>query len=264
MRIATWEYTMAEKRKRISRDGLRPVAQTLVDLDSPDPSERERAMGECWDFAPHAGAILAALLRGLNDPDYGVRELAIRGLLRAFPTAETTFLPLLSDIESDEPKHRLAAIGRIIIILPTVLAALSGITPDESSRTRQQSDPVMEELMEYAGRWVAWTRDRQRVLAVADSFADVMKQAIASGEPDPYVKKAPRVSPDAAGKAFAILEDESANIIDDVSEVFPDPEAWLDAPNSSLGGAKPRDLITTEREREVRYLLRGIKDGITT
>ena len=36
------------------------------------------------------------------------------------------------------------------------------------------------------------------------------------------------------------------------------------APNNLLGGEKPRDLIRTEREQEVRYLLRGIQDGITT
>ncbi len=118
--------------------------------------------------------------------------------------------------------------------------------------------------MEYTGRWVAWTRDRQQVLAVADSFADVMNQAIGSGEPDPYVKKAPGVAPETPRKPFAILEDESSNILDDVSKVFPNPETWLDSPNSSLGGEKPRNLISTEREREVRYLLRGIQDGITT
>ena len=118
--------------------------------------------------------------------------------------------------------------------------------------------------MEYAGRWVAWTRDRQRVLAVADSFADVMNQATRSGESDPYVKKVPGVSPEGARKPFVILEDESSNIVDDVSKVVPNAEVWLDSPNSSLGGERPRDLIGTEMEREVRYLLRGIKDGITT
>jgi hypothetical protein len=118
--------------------------------------------------------------------------------------------------------------------------------------------------MEHTGRWVAWTRDRQLVLAVADSFADVMQQALASGEPDPYVKKAPGVSPEAARKPFALLEDESANIIDDAAKLFPVPEAWLDAPNIALGGERPRDLIRTAREPEVRYLLRGIQDGIPT
>src|SRR5205085_5607469 len=102
------------------------------------------------------------------------------------------------------------------------------------------------------------------ILAVADSFADAMTRALAAGELDPYVKKAPGVSLAASRRPFAILEDESPNIIDDVRKVFPDPEAWLDAPNDSLGGEKPRDLISTEREREVRYLIRGIEDGITT
>lgn len=92
-----------------------------------------------------------------------------------------------------------------------VLADLDSSEP--SGPNSKQPDPVREDLMEYAGRWVAWTRDRQRVLAVADSFADVMKQALASGEPDPYVKKAPGVSAKTARKPFVILEDESSNII---------------------------------------------------
>jgi uncharacterized protein (DUF2384 family) len=87
-----------------------------------------------------------------------------------------------------------------------------------------------------------------------------MDQAIRSGEPDPYVKKAPG----GARKPVATLEDESSDIMDDVSKVVPDAKVWLDSPNSALGGQKPRDLIGTEMEPEVRYLLRGIRDGITT
>ena len=255
---------MPEKPKSTTRDRLRPVAQVLEDLDSPEPSKRVRAIAECGDLAPYVGAVLAALLRGLNDPDEHVRLKAFQGLPRAFPDAEERLIKLLSPVESDDPKVRLAAISQVIIILPQVLAALSGMTPDGSSAAFNQPVPVTEDLMEYAGRWVAWTRDRQRVLAVADSFADVMNQAIRSGESDPYVKKVPGVSPDGARKPFVILEDESSNIVDDVSKVVPDSEAWLDSPNSSLGGERPRDLIGTEMEREVRYLLRGIRDGITT
>jgi hypothetical protein len=219
---------------------------------------------ECGQFAPYVGAVLAALLRGLNDPDEVVRLKAFQGLPRAFPGAEEMLIKLLSPVESEDPKVRLAAISRVIIILPQVLAALSGMTPHRSSAALSQPAPVTEDLMEYAGRWVAWTRDRQRILAVADSFADVMNQAIRSGEPDPYVKKVPGVSPEVSHKPFVILEDESSNILDDVRKVVPDAEVWLDSPNSSLGGERPRDLIGTEMEREVRYLLRGIRDGITT
>ena len=89
--------------------------------------------------------------------------------------------------------------------------------PDElPSSGKHPDDSVMEDLMEHAGRWVAWTRDRQRILAVADSFADAMTQALAAGEQDPYVNKAPGVSLDAGRKPFVILEDDSPNIIDDV------------------------------------------------
>jgi hypothetical protein len=253
MKGATWEFTMVEKRKPTSPARLRSVATILADLESPERSRRQRAIDEFRGFAPHVEVFLTVLLRGLNDPDELVRVQAGKALLRAFPSAEAPLSDLLPDIESDEPKVRLAAISRVLILLPNVLAALSGT----------QFAPVTEDLMEHAGRWVAWTRDRQRVLAVADSFADVMQQAIAAGEPDPYVKKAPGVSP-AARKTVAVLEDESLNIIDDVKKVFRDPDTWLDSPNNSLGGEKPRDLISTEREREVRDLLRRIQDGITT
>jgi Protein of unknown function (DUF2384) len=264
MGVATGEFTMTEKRKPPSRDRLPPVAQILADLDSPEPSRREQVIRGCWEVVPHVGAILAALLRGLNDADEVVRLQAAKGLLLAFPGAETALSRQLSDIESNEPKVRLAAIERVITILTNFLGALSGIKPEESSITGRQPNPVTEDLMKHAGRWVAWTRDRQQVLAVADSFADALKQALAAGEPDPYVKKAPGASPKAGRKPFAILEEESPNIIDDVRKVFPNPDAWLDAPNDSLGGAKPRDLISTQRESEVRYLLRAIEDGITT
>jgi hypothetical protein len=223
-----------------------------------------RAIGECGDLAPYVGAVLAALLRGLNDPDELVRLKAFQGVPRAFPGAEERLSELLSPVESEDPEVRLAAISRLVTILPQVLADLSGMTPNGSSAALNQPVPVTEDLMEHAGRWVAWTRDRRRVVAVADSFADVLDQAIRSGEPDPYVKKLPGVSPGGARKPVATLEDESSNIMDDVSKVVPDAEIWLDSPNSSLGGQRPRDLIGTEMEREVRYLLRGIRDGITT
>ena len=114
--------------------------------------------------------------------------------------------------------------------------------------------------MEYAGRWVAWTRDRRRVVAVADSFAEVMDQAIRSGEPDPYVKKAPG----GAHKPVATLEDESSNIMDDVNKVVPDAEVWLDSPNSSLGGQTPARSHRHGDGARGAHLLRGIKYGITT
>jgi hypothetical protein len=231
---------------------------------SSEPARREEGIGACWDLLPHVEPILAALLRGLNSPDYDAREQAIKGLLLAFPNAGIQLSRVLMDIESDEPKVRLAAIREAITILANALAALAGMKSAESAPTGGKPDRFTEDLMEHAGRWIAWTQDRKRILAVANSFVDVMAQAEAAGESDPYVKKAPGIAPRTARKAFALLEDESPDIIDDVRKVFPDAEAWLNAPNDALGGAKPRNLIGTDREPEVRYLLRGIEDGITT
>jgi hypothetical protein len=255
---------MPEKPKSTTRDRLRSRVKVLKDRDNSVPSKREPTIDECWDLAPNVGAVLAALLRGLNDPDGQVRRKASSGLLRAFPGDEERLTELLRPVESKDPRVRLAAIGQVIITLPQVLAALSGMTADGPSASLNQPIPVTENLMEYAGRWVAWTRDRQRVLAVADSFTDVMDQAIRSGESEPYVKKLPGVSPESARKPFVLLEDESSNIVDDVRKEIPNSEAWLDSPNCWFGGEKPRDLIGTEMEREVRDLLRGIRDGITT
>jgi hypothetical protein len=255
---------MPEKPKSTTQDHLRAMAQVVEDLNSLEPSKRQRVIDECGGLAPFVGAVLVALLRGLNDPDEVVRLKAFQGLPRVFPGAAEMLTNLLSPVESEDPKVRLAAITQVIIILPQVLAAFSGMTPDGSSAAVNQPVPVTEDLMQYAGRWVAWTRDRRRILAVANSFADVVKQANRSGESDPYVKKVPGVSPEGIRKPFVILDDESTNIVEDVGKLIPDAEEWLDSPNSLLGGERPRDLIGTEMEPEVRYLLRGIRDGITT
>ena len=78
------------------------------------------------------------------------------------------------------------------------------------------------------------------------------------------MKKAPGIAPETKRKPFTLLEDESSNIIDDVNKIFSTPEDWLDAPNDLLGGEKPADLLGTDREVELRYILRGIQDGIIT
>ena len=58
------------------------MTRVLEDLCSSEPSKRKRAIEECEDMAPQVGAVLAASLRGLNDPDDLVRLEASQGLLR--------------------------------------------------------------------------------------------------------------------------------------------------------------------------------------
>jgi hypothetical protein len=200
----------------------------------------------------------------LNDPDEGVRWTALKGLARAFPEAENVLDELVNDVQSEDPKVRLAASRRIITILAAFLSASLGPMPAESSPSGKQADAVTEGLMEYAGRWVAWSRNRERVIAVADTYADVMKQALAAGEANPFVKKAPGISPTEARQPFTLLEDESPDILEDLKPLIPELEEWLDTPNVFLGGEKPRDLIGTDREEQIRDLLRGIKHGISS
>ena len=49
------------------------------------------------------------------------------------------------------------------------------------------------------------------------------------------------------------------------AEIFPDPQAWLDAPHFMLGGETPRELIQKQplHEQIVRDILRGMKHGIS-
>ena len=91
---------MPEKPKSTTRHDLRQAARVVQDLDSSEPSKRMRAIEECGDLAPYVGAVLAALLRGLNDPDEVVRLKAFQGLPRAFPGADETLIKLLRPVES--------------------------------------------------------------------------------------------------------------------------------------------------------------------
>ncbi|HWE34990.1 MAG TPA: hypothetical protein VG406_00340 [Isosphaeraceae bacterium] len=56
--------------------------------------------------------------------------------------------------------------------------------------------------------------------------------------------------------------DETRDIHDLIDEVIPLPGLWLDTPNENLGGARPRELIGTDREEIVRDLARAIKNGM--
>jgi hypothetical protein len=46
-----------------------------------------------------------------------------------------------------------------------------------------------------------------------------------------------------------------------VRELIDEPDRWLDTKNDQLGGARPRDLLNTEREPVLRGLLEAIRDG---
>lgn len=59
-----------------------------------------------------------------------------------------------------------------------------------------------------------------------------------------------------------LLPDENPDIEAEVRNALTNADQWLDAPNDSLGGAKPWDLIGTDREPLLRNLIRAAKYGV--
>jgi hypothetical protein len=121
---------------------------------------------------------------------------------------------------------------------------------------------LTEQLAQYPGRWVAWDRAKKRLLAVADSYAEVMEQVADSEVDDLVVEVMPGINPDAVLPPFTLIEGESPQILDDIRAMIPDWERWLDLPHIWFGGRRPRELLGTEDEKEIRYLLRGIRLGV--
>jgi hypothetical protein len=62
--------------------------------------------------------------------------------------------------------------------------------------------------------------------------------------------------------ATRILPGEEEDILEEIESVVPDSKRWVNSPNELFGGRKPRDLIGTEEEEELRNVLRAIKNGI--
>jgi hypothetical protein len=53
-----------------------------------------------------------------------------------------------------------------------------------------------------------------------------------------------------------------ANLRNEISSLFADPNEWLDADNPTFGGARPRDIIDSGHGEKVLDRLRAIKYGI--
>ncbi len=131
----------------------------------------------------------------------------------------------------------------------------------EDALSKSPEVPVPPDLQ---GRWIAWDEDQDEILAIADTYPELLERVQRMGLVDPIIERAPGLHPAVTSRPFELLEGESADILKDVHETIPDAEQWLDTPNTRLGCKKPRDLIGTAQERQLRYLLRGIWSGITS
>jgi uncharacterized protein (DUF2384 family) len=55
--------------------------------------------------------------------------------------------------------------------------------------------------------------------------------------------------------------DTRSELLNDIEDIFADPQAWLNTPLIELAGRKPIDLIGTPEERLVRNMIGAIKYG---
>jgi hypothetical protein len=261
-------------------------------LRSPKPVIRTKALVALSgiDYTPRlAMEAILGVVASLDDADPDNRAFALRILCRICPEFQEHASGLATQFGTDDREVRLAWIRHIVTILPLVHAALGAhapgwlaldrlleqiLTPEPAGSSAPgraefpiPHRPVTEDPMEIAGRWIAWDRGHKRMIAVADTYADVLRQVTVAGEGEAVVEKAPGIHSSVAERRFTLLEDESPNILDEVKAVcsgFIDPDEWLDTPNTRLWCKRPRELIGTEEEKNIRYLLRGIKNGITT
>jgi len=68
-----------------------------------------------------------------------------------------------------------------------------------------------------------------------------------------------------ARNARELVPDRSDPLLADIAKLVPYPDAWLDTPNYSLGGQRPRDLLQTEKGRAILYnLVESVKHGFFT
>ena len=68
-----------------------------------------------------------------------------------------------------------------------------------------------------------------------------------------------------ARNARELVPDESDPLLADIAQIVLYPDAWLDTPNTSFGGLRPRDLLQTEKGRAVLYnLVQNVKYGMFT
>ena len=55
------------------------------------------------------------------------------------------------------------------------------------------------------------------------------------------------------------LMDGEYSLTDEANKIFASPDQWMDEPHPLLDGKKPRDLLNTGKEQQLRDLIRDIR-----
>jgi hypothetical protein len=245
---------------------LRTLLATLEGkLSGGGEQDREAAIRELRNLGAGALPALPAIARAVGDSD----ELVVKEALGYFgdlcPAVSEQNPELWSRLHSCDDKVRLAAAEDLVRIFPSVAPGGAARGRDHLLAINEDAMPQARETplssAEVLGKWVAWDENQETVLAVADSYSELMRCIDEFRLVDPIIERTPGLHADVP---LELLEGESADILKDVRETIPDAEQWLDTPNTRLWYKRPRELIGTPDERQLRYLLRGLWSGITS
>ena len=65
--------------------------------------------------------------------------------------------------------------------------------------------------------------------------------------------------------AHYLAPDDKDSLWSEIAEVVQYPDAWLETPNDQLNGRAPRDLMDSEKGRDILFnLVHEIKHGMVT
>lgn len=126
---------------------------------------------------------------------------------------------------------------------------------------RESSDPVTAAMAANPGCWIVWDEAARIVFAISDEYDATILGALKSSDPNIMVDVAPGARRE---EQLQLLDWESPDVVSDVKLLWGSTaDAFLDAPNPRFDWRRPRDLVGTNDERLLRWLLRAVKDGIT-
>lgn len=60
-----------------------------------------------------------------------------------------------------------------------------------TSKTILQRRPPIRVPRKYSGQWIAWSHDRTRIVASGRTYEDAREAAVAAGEPQAFLTRAP-------------------------------------------------------------------------
>jgi Protein of unknown function (DUF2384) len=58
------------------------------------------------------------------------------------------------------------------------------------------------------------------------------------------------------------VDEETSDLRNEAAKIVTNPDLWLHTPNDQLSGESPIDVIGTDKEFQLRALIRSVKHGV--